>query len=123
MFKSGLIGIGVDILHIPRLTEAIQRRGLKPWIQKILTSAEANEMARGNKNPIVYLATRISAKEAIYKALWPRWSKTWKSVSILNVNSKPMVHQEGLKEKEFECHISISHDANFVIAFAVVYEL
>jgi phosphopantetheinyl transferase (holo-ACP synthase) len=77
-------------------------------------------LARGNKDPIVYLATRISAKEAIYKALWPRWSKSWKSVSILNVNSKPMVFQE---QNEYECHISISHDANFVIAFAVAYEL
>lgn len=122
MANGRLIGIGVDILHLPRVLQAVERRGLNRWIQKILTPAEARELESGKKDPIVYLATRISAKEAIYKALWPHWRTTWKSVSILNVDSKPTVFDEegGIGGKsEFDCQISISHDAEFVIAFAV----
>jgi len=107
MTNGNLIGIGVDLLHVPRLAVEL-------WVGEILTPAEAKKLASGKRDPILYLSTRISTKEAIYKALWPQWSRT----QYFHFEFRFQDEQD----KEFDCQISVSHDENFVVAFVVAME-
>lgn len=38
-----LVGLGLDILHLPRLIHLVQRRGLDRLARRILTDAERSE--------------------------------------------------------------------------------
>ncbi len=97
MTNGNLIGIGVDLLHVPRLAVEL-------WVGEILTPAEAKKLASGKRDPILHLATRISTKEAIYKALWPQFSRTCISILIVEFNPRVFLDEQA---GEFDCQISI----------------
>ena len=71
-----MLGVGVDITHIPRITRLIQR-----WESRFLQRAFApSEIARyrsladavSGPCPMAYVASRWAAKEALHKAVYPR---------------------------------------------------
>ncbi|KAJ9068140.1 hypothetical protein DSO57_1031673 [Entomophthora muscae] len=80
---------------------------------------------------INFLAKRWAVKEALYKALFPKYKLTWKEVELLSLNGKPEIAYHKitpLRKTTHECldfsqlrtHVSISHDSGLIIAFAVV---
>ncbi|CAG8443790.1 9195_t:CDS:2 [Diversispora eburnea] len=101
-----ILGIGVDIIHLPRIYALITRnfpRQFKRFVTRILDSDEIKEfysifpiynegdnMVIENYNhPIVrYLAVRWSIKEAAYKALYPNYKATWKDLKTTFVHSQ-----------------------------------
>lgn len=122
-----IIGIGTDIVSIPRINKACQRFGEK-FINKIFTDEEAN-ICKCKKDAAPHLAARFAAKEAVLKALGTGVSKGigFKDVEVARMQgSKPeiVLYGKGKEMAEFlgvkNIHISISHDADRALAFAVI---
>ncbi|RUS18024.1 hypothetical protein BC937DRAFT_89213 [Endogone sp. FLAS-F59071] len=85
-----ILGIGVDILHLPRLAALIARRAnaREIFACRILSLDEIAEFhnvidRRASSSTVdMYLATRWAAKEAVFKAMYPRHRLTWKEVTV-----------------------------------------
>ncbi|KAI6035307.1 4'-phosphopantetheinyl transferase [Pisolithus orientalis] len=116
-------GIGIDILHVPRLVALIKRRGLSKLASRILSPVElgafraltcqpesggggtsvANE--RGLESIVRFLGVRWAVKEAAYKALYPL-RPTWKELTYTSFdNATPA-----------RLHVSASHDGEYIVA-------
>ncbi|KAL1921159.1 uncharacterized protein VTP21DRAFT_10875 [Calcarisporiella thermophila] len=117
-----IVGIGVDMLHIPRLQALLSRRPTNPklFARRILSPAEQEEPWQND--PVSFLSSRWTVKEACYKALYPSHRLNWKEVTLYKVNGKPQLRIENAKKLGISrAHVSISHDGEYVIA-QVVFE-
>ena len=134
-----IFGIGTDIQKVERIRAALARHGER-FAERILgpdemtiyrrrsardrAHAGAYETSRG----VTFLATRFAAKEAIAKALGlgMRMPMRWRAAQILNEPSgKPRVATDGalgawMRERSLTAHITLTDDADYAIAFAVV---
>ena len=105
-------GVGVDIAKISRFTNKSNH-----FIERVLSMKEKVVFdSLNDERKIVYLASRFSAKEALFKAYKNR-SFDFASVSVLNKeNGEPYI--------EFDSpdviHISISHDGDYVVTYIIV---
>ncbi|MDQ7031417.1 MAG: holo-ACP synthase [Desulfonauticus sp.] len=121
-----IIGLGLDIVEIDRISSIYQKHGAR-FSQKILTKAEQQAISQ---QKAVYLASRFAAKEATVKALGTGFSQGigFQDIEILNNNhGKPELH---LKNKALEIfqqiggkclHLSITH-SRFTAAAIVIVE-
>lgn len=62
---------------------------------------------------------RWAAKEAAYKALFPSYRVTWKTLNVRKEGGKPVLELLGEGE-ELRVHLSLSHDGEYVVAYVVV---
>jgi holo-[acyl-carrier protein] synthase len=84
-------GVGVDLLDIARLEEALRRR--PRLAERLFTDAE-RAYAAGRSRPGCHLAARFCAKEAVAKALDLRgWS--FRDVEVLATEGAPQVRLSG----------------------------
>jgi holo-[acyl-carrier protein] synthase len=60
-------GIGIDVVEVDRISDAIQRLGT-PFLDRLFTPAEL-EYCQTQKFPALHYAARFAAKEAVSKAL------------------------------------------------------
>ena len=104
-----IIGIGCDIVEISRL--AHRQEGLA---KKILTVKEYQLYLSYRKSrQLEFLAGRFAAKEAIIKAL--NEPKLLSDIEVLNNEcGKPVC-----KLNDYTIHISIAHETNLAIAYAI----
>jgi len=117
-------GIGVDIVEISRIKQAINKH--QRFKKRFFTSSE-NEYCEGKADAMQHYAGRFAAKEAVVKALGTGFKGfKWQSIEIINTSSgKPEVRlkdkasliADELKIKEIM--ISISHSENYAIAQAI----
>lgn len=115
-------GVGIDLVHIPRLTDAISRRpGLAA---RLFTPAEREEAAR-RARPFEFLAGRFAAKEASFKALsrgWPRLS--WTEIEVPSGPSgRPVLGFAGraaFLAEGCQAQVSISHERDWAVAYVVI---
>ena len=113
--------IGVDIESISRFENKSLEKD-KHFLERIYTKAEIDYCFK-SKQSAKHLAARFCAKEAIYKAmsnLIKDGTIEFKNIEILNnENGSPFVK---LHDNRFNVDISISlsHDKDKAIAFAVV---
>lgn len=105
---SNILGIGVDLVDISRLTTKLATRFLTP---KELE--DYNNLER--KRALEFLGGRIAAKEAIFKAL-PDNDLHFSELEILYDE----FYKPTCKYKDYIIHVSITHEANTAIAFAIV---
>lgn len=122
-----IVGIGLDLVKIARirsLTERWQQR----FLQRLYTDAE-REYCLGRASPYASLAGRFAAKEAVLKALGTGWSGgiRWVDIQVLNDPAgRPVATANGrvgalLKEAGVTgIHVSLSHDADYAIAEAIL---
>lgn len=95
-------GIGCDIVQNDRVNLKIAR--------KILTQKEL-EIFESKSNKLEYLASRFAAKEAVIKATNKKYS--FKEIEITNNEfGQPICNI-------LEIMISISHEKNYSIAYAI----
>jgi holo-[acyl-carrier protein] synthase len=59
-------GVGVDVVHVPRLAEALART---PGLAEVLFTAHELGDAARRREPVAVLAACFAAKEALLKAL------------------------------------------------------
>lgn len=118
-----VVGIGTDIVSVQRI------RDLSPGaVERFLTEKE-QAYCRKHADPSERMAGRFAAKEAILKALGTGWAHGlgWHQMEILpDENGAPKVILSGAAHERLlflganHCHISISHEKLFAVAFAVL---
>ena len=121
---ADLFGLGVDIVEIPRVEQALQRYGER-FLARIYTAAEqAYCRSRGPQ-----LAGRFAAKEAVSKALGTGIRRIhWRNIEILpNRAGAPKVTLYGPAKERLEragfsgIEVSISHSRDNAVAMAVAF--
>jgi holo-[acyl-carrier protein] synthase len=129
-----IYGIGTDILKIDRVEAALARNGDR-FAEKILGAEEMQKYLRRKEKVhargVRFLATRFAAKEAFSKAigLGMRMPMTWRSMQVLNAPSgKPEVVCSGqlkdwMAERGLTAQVTITDEAEYAVAFAIVEKL
>ncbi|WP_300257660.1 holo-ACP synthase [Clostridium sp.] len=124
-----IIGIGVDIIEIERVKQAIQNN--KNFISKLFTKKEIDYFINRNMNSEV-IAGNFAAKEAISKALGTGIRGfSFKDIEILrNELGKPdVILHNGAKlignklignNNSLKIHLSISHNNSNAIAYSIL---
>lgn len=126
-----MLTTGVDIIHIPRVEEAIARYGER-FLQRVFTPQEL-AYCRGR---VPELAARFAAKEAVSKALGvgvrtlSRHGIGWHEAEVVNGRGgKPEVRLYGRAAQlagELGLSawaISLTHEREYAIAFVVAASL
>ncbi|KAF8313495.1 4'-phosphopantetheinyl transferase [Clavulina sp. PMI_390] len=123
-----ILGVGVDILHLPRIEALVARRGLVPLARRILHPEEHDAFDKLDQpsRQLRFLAVRWAIKEAAYKAVQPQLQPTWKQFTFLpgKDTRKPvlmmMSQGRGLQENLIpKLHASVSHDGDYVNAYVI----
>ena len=119
-----IIGTGIDIVNLKRFYDMDEER-LNLLAKRILTDDELVEFQQllEIKRP-VHLAKIWSIKESIGKAFGTGISNdsVWKNMQIFkNALGQPQVQFRGaLARKTVICHISVSHDGDYLVSNAVL---
>ncbi|MBI4284662.1 MAG: holo-ACP synthase [Chloroflexi bacterium] len=114
--------VGVDIIEIARVAEAIARWGDR-FLQRIYTDAELEAYGKDTFS----LAARFAAKEAVMKALGtPFTGVRWREIEVLaDASGKPTVRLYGRAQAQAArlglsgLAISLSHSKSHAIAFVL----
>jgi len=133
----GTIGVGIDILHIPRIASLVARRTPTKLATRILSPSELREWetlspptssvpipvttngldAITTEKWFRFLSVRWAIKEAAYKALFPLYKPTWKDLTVSKApadGGKPSLTLEG--SVKVKLHVSVSHDGEYTVA-------
>ena len=121
-----VVGIGVDIVEVRRITQALQ--GGDAMAKRVFTKAEL-DYCWDRKNRYQHFAGRFAAKEAALKALGTGWQEgiRWKDVEVVpGERGKPEVNFYG-KAKEFleasgakRAIVTITHAREYAVAAVVL---
>ncbi len=110
--------IGVDIIEIDRIRQAIARWGNR-FLNRIYTGPELQRY--GNKP--ASLATRFAGKEAVAKALQQTDGLSWQHIEVLSAASgKPLLKLYGRAKEQADnlglssLDISLAHSRDYAIA-------
>ncbi|EJD53839.1 4'-phosphopantetheinyl transferase [Auricularia subglabra TFB-10046 SS5] len=121
-----LLGVGVDVLHVPRLRALLLRRSPEQFARRILCNVEQEQyQAIGASRRVRFLAVRHvpawALKEAAYKAFYPAMKLTWKDVAIQRHGPKPSLVLCSSLSKNLTgpVHCSVSHDGDYVFATVI----
>lgn len=119
-----ITGLGVDIVEIERMREAIERR---PRIKERLFSEEERRYCDKRSKPEVHYALRFAAKEAVLKSLGTGFSgMRFTDVEVVReANGRPVPKLSG-RAAEYaeqlgvvEMHLSLSFTHTTAVASAV----
>lgn len=117
-------GIGIDIIEIERIANAIKRRG-KPFIERLFTQNEWLVPAQcGDLYVATYYAGRFAAKEAVVKAFGTGFRGIdWRDIEILKDSlGKPCVSLSHKLLNRFDnpqLLVSISHSKTSACACCI----
>ncbi len=114
--------VGVDIIEIGRIKEAVERWGQR-FLNRIYTQSE-QILCRERPSS---LAARFAGKEAVMKALGTGIKGVgWREIEILSLpTGQPLVHLHGKAQDRAaslglsEMAISLSHSQDYAVAFVV----
>jgi len=122
-----ILGIGVDILHLPRLLRHLSDNRLA---RRILSPAELRDYLALPKEchgkRIHFLGVRWAVKEAVYKAVYPALKPTWQDFTLRKCTDNPkpdlVYHPKDnlLSLRLGRIHTSASHDRDYVFATVIV---
>ena len=106
--------IGTDIVEVKRIKEGLAKFGDK-FAKRILSEREFEEYTERNDRAI-FLASRLAAKEAVYKAFNIK-PFSWHRIEVLKKDKKPKVFIDGKIREDIK--ITLSHEKEYVIAFCL----
>lgn len=125
-----IFGIGTDVLEVARISTSVNRQPRLP--ARILGPQElivyqTRSSANSARGP-TYLAMRLAAKEAFSKAcgLGMHTPMSWQAIQVLNKsNGQPEIvantaMAQWLSERQLTAHVSMSDEAEYVVAFVVL---
>ena len=120
-----IYGIGTDIVKIERIKNAAEKWG-DSFVEKILTTREIS-YCFGKNDPYPSLAVRFAAKEALIKAIGGEVPVKMKDIEVLNDSKgRPSIKVSNQLKMFFEekkiagCHLSLSHEKEFGVAYVVL---
>lgn len=123
--KNNIIGIGADVVNIARIESVFKKFGRK-FIEKNYHRDEIEVVDKLPEHKILpYLSKRFAAKEAIAKALGKGIGAiSFSDIAVINnEDGAPEVKINPKKQhltQGYSIHISLSDDAPFAVAFAVI---
>ena len=121
-----LKGIGVDIIEIERVRDAVNKYG-EAFLKRVFTDKEIDYCRKRNAYRIPELAVRFAAKEAYSKAIGtgikgfgrPNNGIKWQDIEIKNdPQGKPLIVVKG--EVSQKAHVSLSHSRDNAVACVYV---
>ncbi len=124
-----IFGIGIDVVEIGRIADAIRRHGQR-FLEKIFFQSEV-DYCRSMKEPATHFAARFAAKEAVAKALGTGFSGSinWKDIEVRRkANGEPfVVLHAGAAELAgrsgiTEVFVSLSHTQDYAVAQAILWK-
>ena len=107
-----VIGLGLDLVDVSDADRLLERWGER-LLQRVLTEAEREYVLRF-KRPGKYLAVRLAAKEAVYKALQSipgAGEVRWRDIEVIRHNNgRPTItlHREARRVADFAGVVRIS---------------
>ena len=117
-----MISIGTDIIKVSRIDTLIKNKGDK-FLNKVFTDNEI-EYCNSNENLAQHFSGKFSAKESVKKALLSKKITDFislKDIEISNNQDKsPYVSIHKTFKDDLNYHISISHDGDYAVAFALI---
>jgi holo-[acyl-carrier protein] synthase len=122
-----IYGIGTDIISVGRIEQALNRHGDR-FARRILAAVEWDDFA-ASVHRARFLAKRFAAKEAFVKALGTgmRHPATWHNIHVTHdtlgrpgFGLEPELAQALEQRNICGHHLSISDEAEMVVAFSVL---
>lgn len=122
--QTSINGLGVDIVEIDRMREALRRR---PRMKERLFSEEERAYCEGRNKPEIHYAMRFAAKEAVLKALGTGFSgMRFRDVEVVrDERGRPVPRLSGRAAEVAEAagvvemHLSLSFTHATAVASAV----
>jgi holo-[acyl-carrier protein] synthase len=121
-----ILGVGIDLLSIPRLEAALRRH---PRLrERVFTESERKACER-KRSPLGSFAARFAAKEAAMKALGTGWARGvgWQDLEVVGgMGRPPGIAFHGAAKTRFEemgatkAHLSITHEKEMAAAVVIL---
>ena len=121
-----LLGVGVDLCGVARIERAIEK---EHFYERVFTPAERAYLNQKGKGRAQSAAAMFAAKEAVAKALGTGFSggvMPWNISVVHNEKGAPGAELTGAAKERLEqiggagVRISLSHEGDSAIAFAVI---
>jgi holo-[acyl-carrier protein] synthase len=115
-------GVGIDLLDVERLERALERH--PRLAERLFTDAE-REYAASRARPVMHLAARFCAKEAVAKALGlTGWS--FRDVEVVATEAAPEIRLSGsagrrAAELGVTARVSLTHTETLAGAVALLH--
>jgi len=122
-----IVGIGIDIVDIERLRQALTRQKDR-FAHRVFTPSE-QDFCSSHRDPVPHYAARFAAKEALFKALGTGWAQgvTWLDAEVKREHrGAPTLHLGGEAEKiskslgTARVHLSLSHSESSAAAVVIL---
>ncbi len=123
-----MIGIGIDVVPVERMEAMLERHGERA-LKRLFTPGEIDR-SRSLSHRTLFLAGRVAAKEAAYKALSAEGADLgigWQSIEVERLDDgRPQLVLHGPALARFNalgatrCHVSLSHDGGIAAAVVVI---
>lgn len=120
-----ILGLGIDVASIERMSRALDRYGDRIW-KRVLTEREQATLARRRDRAVAF-AGRWAAKEAAVKAFRGRAGALWHDFEITRgLLGEPVLCFAGRAAVMAErlgvvsSHVTITHDAGVAAAVVVL---
>lgn len=120
-----IYGLGVDIVSVVRLREAVERWGRR-FLDRVFTTGEINYCFE-RADPYLPLSARFATKEAMVKALGDKRGIALKDIEVINTETGKPVINLGAKLRDKlnkigvkRIHLSLSHERNYSIACVIL---
>jgi holo-[acyl-carrier protein] synthase len=116
--------IGIDLVEVPRIAEAIRRYGDR-FVTRVFTPWEI-QYCNSKINPELSFAARFAVKEAVFKAIGTGFAEgvKWTSVEVVNdKRGQPEVRLgQGIRKHigDKKIIISLTHTREYAMASAVL---
>jgi holo-[acyl-carrier protein] synthase len=123
MTAPGLVGVGIDLVSVPRI-EAMLRRWGERFLGRIFTSAEI-EYCLTCHSPARSFAARFAAKEAFIKAVYRRRKAgmRYKDIEVVvGPDGRPGLRAHGTAKAMLagsDAAVSLSHEEDLAVAVVV----
>ena len=120
-------GIGIDVVHIPRMREVIARWEER-FLHRIFTEREI-AYCRGRRDSVPHFAARFAAKEAGLKALGTglRFGIRWQELEVVRERGQAPVlvlrgrsREIGMARGGNRMLLTLTHDGDYALAQAML---
>ncbi len=125
-----IVGVGVDLVHVPSLVDQLDRPGSR--FERVFLAGERSDAHGRTTDPARHLAARWAAKEAVIKA----WSASIFGEApvmdervhhlievVTDAWGRPRIRLHGDVARHLAGHtieLSLSHDGDYAIAYVVL---
>lgn len=120
-------GIGLDLVHVPRMREVIGRWDER-FVRRVFTDGEI-AYCRAHRDPVPHFAARFAAKEAALKALGTglRFGIRWRELEVRRQRGEAPVLTLHGRTRELciarggrRLLLTLTHDGDYAMAQAML---